>query len=189
MKITDSGMPEESYWNNLFDFPLIIDWLELKEQQQIVEIGCGYGSFTLPIAKAKPTSQLIAFDIEQEMLEITQQHLKTQKVVNVTTQLKDVLAYGTELTNDSVDLVLLFNMLHFLERDTLIKEAYRVLKPGGKIAIIHWRKDITTPRGPAMKLRPDYSDITQAIKNLKLKPLNEGLLLKPYHWGIQLIKI
>ena len=29
VKVFDSGMPSESYWNSLFDIPMILDWLDL----------------------------------------------------------------------------------------------------------------------------------------------------------------
>ncbi len=47
MKVFDSGMPDEAYWNSLFDVPLIVDWLNLKNiSAPGVEVGCGYGTFT-----------------------------------------------------------------------------------------------------------------------------------------------
>lgn len=49
MKIEDSGMPEEIYWNSLFNIDEIVDWLNLSEGAQIVEMGSGYGTFTVPI--------------------------------------------------------------------------------------------------------------------------------------------
>jgi tRNA1(Val) A37 N6-methylase TrmN6 len=71
MKVNDSGMPEERYWNSLFDIPLIIQWIDLiNVSGPIVEIGCGYGTFTLPVAKG--TSEIVyALDIEPTMIETT----------------------------------------------------------------------------------------------------------------------
>ena len=48
MKVDDSGMPEEAYWNSLFDIEAIVDWLDLPKINiaTIAEIGCGYGTFT-----------------------------------------------------------------------------------------------------------------------------------------------
>jgi hypothetical protein len=52
MKVSVSGMPEEAYWNSLFDIPLIVKWLNVDTRiEPIVEIGCGYGTFTVPVAK------------------------------------------------------------------------------------------------------------------------------------------
>ncbi len=40
MKVFDSGMPDEAYWNSLLDIPLIVDWLNIKDVVgPIVEIG------------------------------------------------------------------------------------------------------------------------------------------------------
>ena len=51
MKIDDSGMPEESYWSSLFDIESIVDWLGIsKIIVSVVEIGCGYGTFTVGVA-------------------------------------------------------------------------------------------------------------------------------------------
>ena len=50
----------------------------------------------------------------------------------------------------SVDHAMLFNILHVEEPVGLLCEAMRVLVPGGKAGIIHWRTDLETPRGPSM---------------------------------------
>ena len=51
MRIEDSGMPGETYWNSLFDINTIVDWLVNSKNAEIVEIGCGYGTFTIPLAQ------------------------------------------------------------------------------------------------------------------------------------------
>ncbi len=68
MKVFDSGMPEEAYWASLFDVPAILSWLDLAAGIcPIAEIGCGYGTFTIPIAHAVP-GEVHAFDIEPSMI-------------------------------------------------------------------------------------------------------------------------
>ncbi len=44
---------------------------------------------------------------------------------------------------------MLFNILHAAESGALLAEARRVLKVGGKLGVMHWNYDPTTPRGPA----------------------------------------
>jgi SAM-dependent methyltransferase len=85
-------------------------------------------------------------------------------------------------------MVLLFNILHFNERRILLAEAARILKNGGIVAIIHWRKDIPTPRGPAINVRPDKEQILNASEGLNLNFHGNSRILEPYHWGIQLVK-
>jgi hypothetical protein len=70
----------------------------------------------------------------------------------------------------------------------MLEEASRILKPSGTIAIIHWRKDIETPRGPALHLRPDRQIILDSIAGLDLLFNGNDRILEPYHWGIRLIK-
>jgi len=44
MKLRESGMPEEAYWETLFDVGLILDRLGIDAQlKNVVELGCGYG--------------------------------------------------------------------------------------------------------------------------------------------------
>jgi len=47
-------------------------------------------------------------------------------------------------------MVLLFNLLHSRERRVFLAEAARILKQGGVVPIIHWRKDIPTRVDPLL---------------------------------------
>ena len=188
MKVDDSGMPDQDYWNSLFNIPLILEWLDLKSiSGPIVEVGCGYGTFTLPIAK-ETTDKVYAFDIEPAMIETTQRYMQQAGMHNVQFFQRDIIDQGTGLESNSVGLFLLFNILHFTKQKIMLEEASRILKPSGTIAIIHWRKDTATPRGPALHLRPDTQIILDSIAGLDLLFDGNDKILEPYHWGIQLIK-
>lgn len=187
MKVDDSGMPEETYWNSLLDIDGIVDWLAIPKISTIVEIGCGYGTFTVPIAK-KSEGKIYTYDIEPSMIEIAQENVRKAGLSNVTFNLRDVLELSTGLEPNRTDMVLLFNILHFSERRIFLAEASRILKNGGIVAIIHWRKDIPTPRGPAVSVRPDKDQILNALERLNLSFHGNSSILEPYHWGIQLVK-
>ena len=188
MKVFDSGMPDEAYWNSLFDIPRIVDWLKIRNlSAPIVEIGCGYGTFTVPVAKETDV-EVYAFDIESSMIEAAQRNALKAGIHNVRFFMRDVVEEGTGLESGSVGMVLLFNILHFDERRILLEEACRILRPNGVAAIIHWRKDIPTPRGPGVHTRPDQQMILESIKGLDLVFNGNSRILEPYNWGIQLIK-
>ena len=91
------------------------------------------------------------------MVAITKQKAETAGLSNVRTYVRDFVADGTGLPDVGVQYVMLFNILHAECPDALLREAYRVLAPGGKLGIIHWNYDPTTPRGPAMTIRPRRS--------------------------------
>ena len=188
MKANDSGMPEESYWNSLFNIPLIIEWLNLRSFScPIVEMGCGYRTFTLPIAR-KTKDEVYAFDKNPVMIDATQRLVQEAGIRNVQFIQRDIVDEGTGLESNSVGLVLLFNILHFTKRRIILNEVSRILKPSGTIAFIHLRKDITRPIGPALHLRPDKQIILKSIIGLDLSFKGTNKILEPYHWGIKLIK-
>lgn len=188
MKVNDSGMPEEAYWDSLFDVPRIMDWLNPADANApIVEIGCGYGTFTVPVARASRLT-IHAFDIDPSMVETAQKNIVQAGMRNVQFYVRDVLEEGTGLPPGCAGLVLLFNILHFDGRGLLLQEASRLLQSGGVVAVLHWRKDIETPRGPSIHLRPDQQMICDSIRGLGLSLMGNGTIIHPYHWGIQLIK-
>jgi SAM-dependent methyltransferase len=186
LKVFDSGMPGESYWNSLFDIPTIIDWLDLDSlADPIAEIGCGYGTFSIPVAK-RTMQTLYAIDIEPEMIQIASRNAANAGIRNITFRLQDVIQEGTGLPAHSMGLVLLFNILHSPERTQVLLEASRTLKRSGRVAIIHWRRDLPTPRGPSVDSRPDLPSIIDSIAGLDLAPHGDSRILEPYHWGMQL---
>lgn len=188
MKVFDSGMPDEAYWNSLFDIPLIVNWLNIKGAAgPIAEVGCGYGTFTVPVAR-EATSDVYAFDIDPSMIEIAGRNVRDAGIENVKFFQRDVVSDGTGLESESTSMVLLFNILHFKERRILLEEAARILAPSGVAAIIHWRKDIETPRGPEVQSRPDEQTILDSASGLGLSFGGNSRILEPYHWGMQLVK-
>jgi SAM-dependent methyltransferase len=104
---------------------------------------------------------------------------------NVQVVLRDFVAEGTGLDDNSMDAALLFNILHHEEPVALMKEALRILKPNGTLAVIHWNYDPTTPRGPAMEIRPRPEQcINWAIEaGFRFSEQNR-FDLPPHHYGL-----
>ena len=125
-------MPAEDLWASFFNVDLILSELQINSEiNDLVEIGCGYGTFTIPVAKII-SGNLYAFDIEEEMLDIVKQKLIKENIHNVNLEQRDVLAQKTGLADNSIDYVMLFNILHHESPLDFINEAYRILKPEWK---------------------------------------------------------
>ncbi len=187
MKIRESGMPEQEVWKKFFDPLKILTALGLNSKTgNVAEFGCGYGTFTIPAAKIIK-GKIYALDIEPDMIKITNEEAKKNELNNVQAILRDFMVEGAGLPNESVDYVMLFNILHLEKPTRLINEARRILKCGGKLGIIHWNYDPTTPRGPSMDIRPKPED---CIKWAESAGLSEAVRydLRPYHYGIVLSK-
>jgi ubiquinone/menaquinone biosynthesis C-methylase UbiE len=78
---------------------------------------------------------------------------------------------------------MLFNILHAEKPEELLKEAYRILKPEGKLGIIHWNYDPETPRGPPMTIRPKPEQCVKWATKVGFK-FEHRHDLKPYHYGL-----
>lgn len=187
MKLRESGMPEEAYWETLLDVSLILDRLGISRQlRDVVELGCGYGTFTLPVAK-RISGVLTTFDIEPEMVERTRQRAAQAGVGNVLYVVDDVFANGFGGAPTSKDACLLLNILHCEQPVKLLAEAVRVVRPSGFVYVIHWRFDTATPRGPSMNIRPRPEQIVNWAEEAGLVASSEGILdLPPWHYGIRL---
>jgi len=60
-----------------------------------------------------------------------------------------------------------------------------VLKPGGVAAVVHWNYDPTTPRGPALEIRPRPEQCIAWGQEAGLTFAGrERFDLKPYHYGL-----
>ena len=148
MKLRDSGMPEEAYWETLLDVDLILDRLGVNASfRDVVELGCGYGTFTLPMAR-RISGVLDTLDIEPAMVDRTRQRASAAGLRNVAGHLRDVMKDGFGCEPKSKDACLLFNILHGEEPLRLLSEAARVTRSGGFVYAIHWRFDPQTPPRP-----------------------------------------
>ncbi|HQR05330.1 MAG TPA: class I SAM-dependent methyltransferase [Gemmatales bacterium] len=150
----------------------------------VVEFGCGYGTFTIPAAQ-QIVGKLIALDIEKEMINATAAKARSVGLENVVAVERDFAMQGTGFPDSHASYAMLFNILHIENPVGLLKEAYRVLQPGGKAGIIHWRTDVETPRGPSMPIRPTAEQCRIWGEEAGLELVRfESLCCCSWHWGL-----
>ncbi len=184
MKVRESGMPEESYWESFFDAEEILSKLKLDNTiSDVVEFGSGYGTFTIPAAK-NIKGTLFALDIDAEMNERLGQRIIENKLSNINVIKRDFVNEGTGLPDNSIDYAMLFNILHTENPLILINETYRILKPSGKVGVIHWIHSAITPRGPKLDIRPTSLQCVEWLLETNFAIINKEISLPPYHYGI-----
>lgn len=191
MKGRESGMPDEEMWRSFYDADGIIARLDCVRAgtESIVEFGGGYGTFTFPAARR--TAGLVhTFDIEPELVALLHRRAQESGLVNVRAAVRDFVAHGTGLPDASVDHAMVFNLLHLENPVGLLQEAFRVLKPGGLVSIIHWKYDPATPRGPSMSIRPKPGQCRRWAEAAGFRFVrNEDLSsCCPYHYGLLLVR-
>lgn len=188
MKIRDSGMPPQDYWETLLDVSGILDAFGFGPATgDVAELGCGYGTFTLPLA-ARIGGILHTCDIDAAMVDLTRRRAANANLGNISADVRDVLADGFGRPAGSCDAALLFNILHAEQPVALLHAARDAVKPGGLVAVIHWRRDLPTPRGPSLDIRPSPEQIVIWAEAAGLVPDGSALLLPPWHFGLKLRK-
>ncbi len=105
--------------------------------RRVLEIASGTGRVTKHIAeKIGSNAQLLATDLNPDMLNIAQQRVKNQ---NIQWQVADAQALPFE--DNSFDCIICqFGYMFLPEKEKGFAEAYRVLKPGGQFLYSTWDK-------------------------------------------------
>jgi len=185
MKVRESGMPSGAQWEGYFDPPAVLGCLGLTAVHgDIVEFGCGYGTFTLPAA-ASASGAVHALDIDPAMLETVARRAAERGLNNIELVERDFMRDGTGLADGSAAIALLFNILHAENPVALLREARRTVRVGGSVAVIHWNYDPSTPRGPPLAIRPLPEHVAAWAAAAGLEP-GPKIDLPPYHYGFVL---
>jgi SAM-dependent methyltransferase len=179
----ESGMPEVEMWRGFFDPAHILDRLDCACPGNVVEFGCGYGLFTVEAAK-RSSGIVYALDIDPDMLAATTAAASDAAVSNVQAIERDFVSEGTGLPSGACDYAMVFNLLHIEAPVSLLREVFRVLTAHGKLGIIHWNVDPTTPRGPSMSIRPIPEQCRRWAEEAGFRLVRQEPRIGPWHWGL-----
>ncbi len=115
----------------------IINYLQPKDGQKILDIAAGTGEPALSIAAGIKNGIVIITDISEEMLEIAREKAKAKKITNIETVLCDASELPFE--DSSFDAVSCrFGFMFFPDMQVAANEIWRVLKPGGRFTTTVW---------------------------------------------------
>lgn len=139
--------------------------LHLTRGARVSDIGAGTGYFSIPLAKEiGPSGEVFAVDLQQEMLDRLRQKLdQPDAPQNISLHLGP--ASRLPLPDSSVDLAFYANIWHELsDPDAAFREALRVAKSQGRIAILDWRSDQQSPPGPPQAHRVSAETIVNLLQ-------------------------
>jgi SAM-dependent methyltransferase len=178
-------MPEEALWAKFFDAERALAKLWPKPSGDAVELGCGFGTFTLPAAQ-RSAGIITALDIDPEMIALVRARAEALQLSNIHAREHDFVAGDLGVAPGSQSHAMVYNLLHMEEPVQLLRKAYLALEVGGSVSVMHWRSDIPTPRGPPIKIRPSAERcaawLAQAgYRHIETVDLSDSC---PYHFGL-----
>lgn len=102
---------------------------------RVLEVGCGVGAQTVPLARRSPDADITAIDISESSLDVARRRTKEAGIENVQFQQADLFDLAFEA--DSFDHVFVcFVLEHLAEPLQALAEMKRLLRPGGTMTVI-----------------------------------------------------
>jgi ubiquinone/menaquinone biosynthesis C-methylase UbiE len=155
-----TGMPDSGWWEALWPDPakVLLD-VGIRPGMDVVDLCCGDGWFTLPLAQL--VRSVVAIDIDGALLVGAKVRI-AERGGAPNCKFVEANAYDIGGTiDDPLDHVFLANAFHGVPDKPRLSSAVRdVLKPGGAFSIVSWyarpREEtpvLGQPRGPATELR------------------------------------
>ncbi|HDL15106.1 MAG TPA: methyltransferase domain-containing protein [Euryarchaeota archaeon] len=86
------------------------------------------------------------------------------------------------LPGESVDIAFMANVLHEIDGDGTLREAHRILRHGGILVVVDWKKE-KAEIGPPMEHRLSLKEAELKIKEVGLSP-KDSFEIQPYHYCI-----
>jgi len=106
---------------------------QLQDGQQILELGCGWGSLSLWMAKHYPNSSILAVSNSRPQREFIESRAQELSLTNLSVQTCDMNDFTTEQHFDRVVSVEMFE--HMRNWQSLLERISNWLKPEGKLFI------------------------------------------------------
>lgn len=152
---------------------------------RLADIGCGPGFYTLPAARIiGPGGRVFALDLQPAMLARVREHVAAEALTNVEPLTSD--EHRLPLADGAADIALLANMLHeCADRAAFLREVLRILAPGGRVAVVEWRKE-TMASGPPLHERLTVEEVRTDLTSAGFRALTEldPAATGPTHFGV-----
>lgn len=151
----------------------------------VADFGCGSGYFSIALAEVVGSDgKVFALDILKSSLESVESRAKILGLANVVSQRVNLEKDGgSKLNPESLDWVIMKDML-FQNQDkrTILREAYRVIKPGGRMLVVEWRAE-NRGVGPEAGIRVSEDEI-QKLGEAEKFSLEKRMNAGDYHYAL-----
>lgn len=139
-----------------------IEALDLKSDAVIADIGAGSGYYTFRIAPLVPDGQVMAVDIQPEMIAYLEAKEDELGLNNVTAHLGSI--EDTKLEPESIDAALMVDAYHeFSHPREIMESIFTALRPDGRVFLLEYRAE-----DPSVEIKPLHKMTeAQSIKEME----------------------
>ncbi|MBP3887348.1 MAG: class I SAM-dependent methyltransferase [Cellulosilyticum sp.] len=173
---------------------ILFDKMRFRKDAQVLDYGCGYGHYSVALARGlNELGKVYAVDVKAACLKELKEKLEVEQIQNVVVQ-KGNKDYTLEFEDESLDVVLYYNLLHGGDgshKKKLLEEAYRVLKRNGVLSILPFHlSNFRDDEGNKKKYT--YAQLIHEVKDygyeLSQGEMIEGINFEKCHSKYQLSK-
>ncbi len=163
----------------------VIRKIRLGPGETVADIGAGTGYFAFPFADVVGKGgRVFAVDVQRDMLTHIDRKLSERPGTTVIQPLEGE-AEKTSMPSGSCDIVFMANLWHELDNyPAVLREARRLLRPGGRLAIVDWRSDLDSPPGPPVAHRVSLADVKSTIQDEGWAVIDAGELGTYSHYVV-----
>lgn len=183
-----TSMPDADWWQVLWPDPAaVLARLAIAGGGQAVDVCCGDGMFTVPLAGEE--RHVIALDLDPAMLRRARQKAEAARQRNISYVVADASELAC-LNEGCADEVLIANTFHGVpDKPRFAQAVAGVLAPSGRFAVINWHREprekttvLGKPRGPRTELRMTPGDLEAVLQPAGLRQIRL-IELPPYHYA------
>ena len=138
---------------------LLLKYIEVKPDDDCLDLGCGYGPIGLTLAKLAPQGHTILVDRDFIAIEYSQKNIKHNNITNA----EALLSNGFNQIRDRKFDIVVSNIPAKVGNEMLtlfLHDAYQQLKPGGKLYVV-------TINGLRDYMKRNFKEVFGNYKKLK----------------------
>ena len=150
----------------LIDSEKLRSTLPINPGSVVIDLACGKGIYSMFLSEIVGETGLIyAVDLWKEGLLLLEEQIEKKGITNIKTLLTDA-SKQIDIDGYSSDICLMATVLHDFEEagqaDIVLKEIKILLKPGGCLAVIEFKK-IEGPPGPPVHIRLSEDEVEKMV--------------------------
>jgi ubiquinone/menaquinone biosynthesis C-methylase UbiE len=150
--------PANSFWARFGQ--KTIQQLDLKPGEHLLDVCCGSGASAIPSAQiVGPGGSVIGVDLAEDLLKLARQKARDLKLHNIEFQQGDML--DLRFNDSQFDAVVcVFGIFFVPDMQAAVRELWRLVRPGGKLALTTWGPNFFEPASTVFwnsirEVRPD----------------------------------